>query len=103
MPQEKNGTRRRRHCQPKGRAFAGKLPTLPCLGPPAKLRSHRHPKPTTRSPCASASSPDDLQEETPRSSTCSKSIRVVGLEGKRVIEKDGSPLPLTSPSNTAIL
>uniref|UniRef100_A0A0D9WEB8 Uncharacterized protein n=1 Tax=Leersia perrieri TaxID=77586 RepID=A0A0D9WEB8_9ORYZ len=99
MPQEETGTRRRRHCRPEGRTFARKLPTLPCLGPPAKVRSHRHPKPTTHSPCAEASSPVDHQEEAPRSSTRSKSIRAVGLEGKRVIEKDGSPLPsLTYPT-----
>uniref|UniRef100_A0A0D9VGR5 Uncharacterized protein n=1 Tax=Leersia perrieri TaxID=77586 RepID=A0A0D9VGR5_9ORYZ len=48
-------------------------------------------------------SPVDHQEQTPRSSMRSKSIRVVGLEGKRVIKKDGSPLPLTSPSDAAIL
>uniref|UniRef100_A0A0D9V6L3 Uncharacterized protein n=1 Tax=Leersia perrieri TaxID=77586 RepID=A0A0D9V6L3_9ORYZ len=88
---------------PVGRAYARKLPTLPCVGSPVKLRSHRHPKPTTRSTYAGASSLVDHQEETPRSSTRSKSIRTVGLEGKRVIEKDGSPLPLTSPSDVAIL
>uniref|UniRef100_A0A0D9W408 Uncharacterized protein n=1 Tax=Leersia perrieri TaxID=77586 RepID=A0A0D9W408_9ORYZ len=65
MPQEENGTHRCRHCRPEGRAFARKLPTLPCLGPPAKLRRHRHPKPTTHSPCADASSSVDHQEETP--------------------------------------
>lgn len=101
---EENGTHRHRRCCPEGKAFAHNYFT-----PPKKVSCHTPAATTFRKPSTRGHHGRRLsvgrpsrRGMTPPPPMRSSSIHAVGLDGERMREENGSPLPHTSPLDVAI-